>query len=436
MKTTDFITTYNENAEYDDEAGSVKNNLHTIIRVSTHLERAIGDDENMAEWCQEKIAQVKGMIVSVMDYIISQHEMGKKDELPGFNAAAADVQMSEMLDFGDSEPSPVTSAITRRIMMQRVDLLQKYGPELVGNAIDEVADFVGDVEEIGSSDVSGWVKHVERMLANNPPEAFAKEGVAEGTQTVGHEILGMLRQVKRQGHDAMEELYSSCPLLALFWDQYEGDFRSMVIELSPKTLNRIKAEIAAFNQQGVAEGSTGQWKVRSLAPDDSSWGVSRSVKTADGKFKSETHSKKFSSQEAAAAAAKKLNGTINEVNDDTGLEWFDMARWVVSQGDRFKDFTTNPKVYKAAERAYKQYKNQQASRDAFSGMFGGDAASLTKNLKIREDATGGATCSSVVGTVVKELGEEGMTRKQVNKKLGGYTNITTKPKAVKVKGAY
>jgi hypothetical protein len=42
----------------------------------------------------------------------------------------------------------------------------------VTQAIDEVADFVGDVEEIGSSDVSGWIKQVEQMLANNPPEAF------------------------------------------------------------------------------------------------------------------------------------------------------------------------------------------------------------------------------------------------------------------------
>jgi hypothetical protein len=81
-----------------------------------------------------------------------------------------------------------------------------------------------------------------------------EQGVTEATGNVGRDILDLIRNIKHLGHDAMEELYSSCPLLAQFWDQYEGDFRSMVIELSPKTLNRIKAEIAAFNQQGVAEG--------------------------------------------------------------------------------------------------------------------------------------------------------------------------------------
>ena len=70
--------------------------------------------------------------------------------------------------------SPVTGAITRRIMSQHLDLLKQYGPELVGSAVDDVADYVGDVDEIGSSDVSGWVAQVERMLRENPPEAFAE----------------------------------------------------------------------------------------------------------------------------------------------------------------------------------------------------------------------------------------------------------------------
>jgi hypothetical protein len=67
--------------------------------------------------------------------------------------------------------------------MQRSDLLSKYGPVLVMQAIDEVADYVGDVEEIGSSDVSGWVKQVEQMLDSNPPEAFG-ETVNEGSDTL------------------------------------------------------------------------------------------------------------------------------------------------------------------------------------------------------------------------------------------------------------
>ena len=74
-----------------------------------------------------------------------------------------------------AEDSAVAQAIIRRILLQRTDLLAKHGPEKVGAAIDEVADFVGDVDEIGSSDVSGWVRQVEQMLGN------MQQGVAEGS---------------------------------------------------------------------------------------------------------------------------------------------------------------------------------------------------------------------------------------------------------------
>lgn len=80
---------------------------------------------------------------------------------------------SESLD-EDFSDSPVAGAITRRILSQRLDLLKQYGPELVGAAVDHVADFVGEVEEIGTSDVSAWVNQVERMLEENPPQAFAE----------------------------------------------------------------------------------------------------------------------------------------------------------------------------------------------------------------------------------------------------------------------
>ena len=43
---------------------------------------------------------------------------------------------------------------------------------------------------------------------------------------------------------------------------------------------------------------------------------------------------------------------------------------------------------------------------------------------IREDA--GATCSSAVATVVPPLGEKGaLTKKEINKRLSGYTNQLT-----------
>ena len=71
MKTNDFIK--DDYEEYNDEAGMVKSNLHTIIRSAEELEQLIHDNENMAEWAQEKVAVVKSMIVTVKDYVASEH---------------------------------------------------------------------------------------------------------------------------------------------------------------------------------------------------------------------------------------------------------------------------------------------------------------------------------------------------------------------------
>jgi len=62
------------------------------------------------------------------------------------------------------EDSAVASALTRRIMSQRLDLLKKYGPVKVTQAIDSAAEFFGDVEEIGSSDLNAYMQYVEKEL--------------------------------------------------------------------------------------------------------------------------------------------------------------------------------------------------------------------------------------------------------------------------------
>ena len=65
-----------DRGEYNDEAGMAKDSLHTIVRHAKELESALHSNENLPEWVQEKIGQIKGMMSSVTDYIISTHERG------------------------------------------------------------------------------------------------------------------------------------------------------------------------------------------------------------------------------------------------------------------------------------------------------------------------------------------------------------------------
>jgi hypothetical protein len=58
----------------------------------------------------------------------------------------------------------VEMAIMRRMLVAHTDLIVEFGLDKVVAAIEEVAYDVGDTDEIGSSDVSGWVRQVERIL--------------------------------------------------------------------------------------------------------------------------------------------------------------------------------------------------------------------------------------------------------------------------------
>jgi hypothetical protein len=65
---------------------------------------------------------------------------------------------------GSGETSPVARATLHRIMMRHPGMLAQHGPERVMKAVDDVADLVGDMDEIGTSDVSGWVNMVQEIL--------------------------------------------------------------------------------------------------------------------------------------------------------------------------------------------------------------------------------------------------------------------------------
>jgi hypothetical protein len=63
-------------SEYNDEVGMIRNDLHTMVRCAAELNEILKRDENIAEWVQEKIAVAKSMMVTILDYVASEHEMG------------------------------------------------------------------------------------------------------------------------------------------------------------------------------------------------------------------------------------------------------------------------------------------------------------------------------------------------------------------------
>lgn len=65
-----------ENSEYNDEAGMADNNLETMERAIDGIDQLIRPGDNLPEWCQEKIAVAKSMLVTVWDYMKSEENRG------------------------------------------------------------------------------------------------------------------------------------------------------------------------------------------------------------------------------------------------------------------------------------------------------------------------------------------------------------------------
>lgn len=64
-------------AEYDQEGQSVKNSLLTAQRAVEGLGNMLGDNDNLPEWCQEKISLAEDYLVTVWDYLQSEEGMSE-----------------------------------------------------------------------------------------------------------------------------------------------------------------------------------------------------------------------------------------------------------------------------------------------------------------------------------------------------------------------
>jgi hypothetical protein len=102
-----------------------------------------------------------------------------------------------------AEDLPMYGAIIHRIMVAHPDLLAKYGPEKIMSAAEDEAEWVGDVEEIGSSDVSISVKRVMQALQEQHGVA---EGVDNPTDVINVDVPMLIRVLEFAREDAQSDV--------------------------------------------------------------------------------------------------------------------------------------------------------------------------------------------------------------------------------------
>ena len=162
-----------ENEEYDDEGSMAKGDMHTVIRHATELEKHLRDQENLPTWVIEKIGQIKGMMTSVSDYILSQHERGAEQATGQEGIRIAERSKSQ------AQARMMAGAAHNPKFAKKVGVKQSVAKEFnkadTGKKMSSLPKKVKAKEEVDETTTSGSVATV----GNSAPKA-SKGGMSFG----------------------------------------------------------------------------------------------------------------------------------------------------------------------------------------------------------------------------------------------------------------
>jgi hypothetical protein len=71
-----------DSGEYDREGDMAKDTIKTVVRHAQALEKILGDEDNLPEWVQSKLAKIENMMTAVDDYMQNQKDDDSGDEMP------------------------------------------------------------------------------------------------------------------------------------------------------------------------------------------------------------------------------------------------------------------------------------------------------------------------------------------------------------------
>ena len=63
-----------DQGEYDQEGDMAKDTIKTVMRHAQALSQVLGDNDNLPEWVQSKLAKIEGMMISIDEYMQNQED--------------------------------------------------------------------------------------------------------------------------------------------------------------------------------------------------------------------------------------------------------------------------------------------------------------------------------------------------------------------------
>jgi hypothetical protein len=186
--------------EYDQEGDMAKDTIKTVVRHAQALEKILGNNDNLPEWVQSKLAKIESMMTAVDDYMQNQ-ETDQDDEkmqeasfpvppgYPAFKKKKPAPSVPPTKDNKDDEEKPIAEkAVSKKQQrfMGMVSAAQK-GEKPASKEVAKVAKTMkkGDAEDFASTKHKGLPEKAKESDTNSKKvskrSAKSEEKVEETT---------------------------------------------------------------------------------------------------------------------------------------------------------------------------------------------------------------------------------------------------------------
>jgi hypothetical protein len=107
-----------DQGEYDQEGDMAKDSIKTVVRHAQALEKILGDNDNLPEWVQSKLAKIESMMTAVDDYMQNQADDMDDEQEPIAEKAVSKKQqrfmgMVHATQKGEKAPSKEVAKVAK-----------------------------------------------------------------------------------------------------------------------------------------------------------------------------------------------------------------------------------------------------------------------------------------------------------------------------------
>ena len=194
-KTNEGDLDITDRGEYDQEGDMAKDSIKTVVRHAQALEKILGDNDNLPEWVQSKLAKIESMMTAVDDYMQNQED----DEEMAMGEEKTEESGLHWLRGDHKNPETAGKKVTKDIEYdeKKTDGIQSFAQRL--RSEDDRAERAGKkvTKDIEYDDKKDKPKKVKEQGGTDTPTASSGFSYGKGIyDSMNRELEGMISESK------------------------------------------------------------------------------------------------------------------------------------------------------------------------------------------------------------------------------------------------